>query len=130
MLFINKNISNTLTFPYSDILERDDFNFIIIIFSKQFHVEDRIYIIPKDEICINYKRSFSVTITPELPQTSNHFDYTVMSIHDVSLPLDTDLFPEGIVDVLGDTDLEKNILHQGLAYQDGIDNNPLNDIYK
>lgn len=136
MLIVEKNIINEMTFPYSEVIARTDYNFIIItfgkvlIFKELFTNNSFTTIIPTSDICINYERSFSFSINPGLPLTDNHFDYTVISIHDVVLPLDPILYPNGISDVLQDDMIEKNILHQGIAYQQGEDNNPVDDIYK
>lgn len=132
MLIIKKDEINHFHFPYDARLEREDFTGIMIYFQKRFHTETLGILIPADETHINFKRSFEITLLPNelvLPNTSNHFDYTVFGVFGVELPLDMDLYPS-LDYLVEDADIETPILHEGLAYQEGLDTNNINDIYK
>lgn len=132
MLIIKKDEINHFHFPYHTDLSRNDFTGILVYFQKRFHTETLAILIPAEEVYINFKRSFEIKLLPNelvLPNTSNHFDYTVFGVFGVELPLDMDLYPS--LDYLVENpDIYTPILHEGLSYQEGVDTNPINDIYK
>lgn len=138
MLIVDNITDNKFSFTYNPIIENIIFTDKIVLemsldikSNHSRYTEENIFyaVFELEDICRNFKRSFSLTFptkhgNQELPNTKNHFSYKLFLVNDYKSPFSW----QDTKNALDNN--EKYLIEEGILYQNRLDTESIDSVYK